>query len=246
MKEAIRIEGVSKRFKIFHGRMFNLKEFVFYRGQQKMEEFWALRDIDLTFPKGATIGLIGKNGSGKSTLLKLVSKILYPTKGKIEVNGRMSTLLELGAGFHPDFTGRENIYLNASILGFSKKEIDSKLDEIISFSELEDFIDTPVRNYSSGMYMRLGFSIAIHVDPEILLVDEILAVGDYEFQQKCMARIQRFKQAGKTIIFVSHSSDQVKQLCDLAVWLEHGRVIKYGQADLVVDEYENKSSLFHT
>lgn len=242
MEEAIRIQGVSKRFKIYQGKMYNIKERLLYWGQQKSEDFWALKDIDLIIPKGASIGLIGKNGSGKSTLLKLISKILYPTKGEVKVNGRMSTLLELGAGFHPDFTGRENIYLNASILGFSKKDINRKLDEIIAFSELEHFIDTPVRNYSSGMYMRLGFSIAIHVDPDILLMDEIMAVGDYEFQQKCMERILNFKNAGKTIVFVSHASRQVKQLCDMTVWLEHGNIVRFGPSEVVLDEYESKAA----
>jgi len=237
---AIAIKDVSKKFRIYHGRMYSLKEKLLYWGQQRSEEFWALQNINLEIPKGKTVGLIGKNGSGKSTLLKLISKILYPTSGTIQVFGRMSTLLELGAGFHQEFTGRENIYLNASILGFSKKEIDRKIDQIIAFSELENFIDTPVRNYSSGMYMRLGFSIAIHVDPDILLIDEILAVGDYEFQKKCMDRIEEFKKAGKTIVFVSHSGDQVKQLCDLAVWLENGKLIRYGSAASVVDEYEQK------
>ncbi len=240
MDPAIIIDGVSKRFKIYQGRMYSLKERLLYWGQQKSEDFWAVKDVHLTIPKGSTVGLIGKNGSGKSTLLKLISRILYPTIGEIKVNGKMSTLLELGAGFHPDFTGRENIYLNASILGFSKKDINLKLDEIVEFSELIDFIDTPVRNYSSGMYMRLGFSVAIHLNPDILLIDEILAVGDYDFQQKCMRRILQYKAEGKTIVFVSHSSDQVKQLCDIAVWMENGVIKQQGSAKEVIDIYENK------
>jgi lipopolysaccharide transport system ATP-binding protein len=242
MDPVIKIDGVSKRFKIYQGRMYSLKERLLYWGQQKSEDFWAVKDIHLSIPKGSTVGLIGRNGSGKSTLLKLISRILYPTTGEIKVRGKMSTLLELGAGFHPDFTGRENIYLNASILGFSKKDIDHKLEEIIDFSELRDFIDTPVRNYSSGMYMRLGFSVAIHVNPDILLIDEILAVGDYEFQQKCMSRILQFKAEGKTIIFVSHSSDQVKHLCDIAVWLENGSIKLQGPASEVIALYENRKS----
>jgi lipopolysaccharide transport system ATP-binding protein len=242
MDPVIKIDGVSKRFKIYHGRMYSLKERLLYWGQQKSEDFWAVKDIRLSIPRGSTVGLIGRNGSGKSTLLKLISRILYPTTGQITVNGKMSTLLELGAGFHPDFTGRENIYLNASILGFSKKDIDHKLEEIIDFSELRDFIDSPVRNYSSGMYMRLGFSVAIHVNPDILLIDEILAVGDYEFQQKCMSRILQFKAEGKTIIFVSHSSDQVKKLCDIAVWLENGLIKQQGSVGKVIDLYEKRES----
>jgi ABC-2 type transport system ATP-binding protein len=183
------------------------------------------------------VGLIGRNGSGKSTLLKIISRILYPTHGQVMVNGRVSTLLELGAGFHPDYTGRENIFLNASILGFSRKDIKEQLDDIIAFAELGDFIDNPVRNYSTGMYMRLGFSVAVHVKPDILLVDEVLAVGDLAFQDKCMQRIREMQQRGVTIIFVSHAPKQVEKLCDHAVWLDSGEVRMQGPAPGVTKSY---------
>jgi lipopolysaccharide transport system ATP-binding protein len=238
METQIEIKNLSKKFKLFQGKHYSLKERVLYWGKQKSQDFWVLKDINLSFPRGTTVGLVGRNGSGKSTLLKLISKILYPTHGEVTVNGTMSTLLELGAGFHPDFTGRENIYLNGSILGFSKKEINEKMESIIKFSELEEFIDSPVRNYSSGMYMRLGFSVAIHVDPDILLIDEILAVGDYAFQEKCMEQIMRLKNEGKTIVFVSHSGEQVVRLCDQAVWLEQGKIKMMGDASTVIKHYE--------
>ena len=240
MGGSIEIQNVSKLFRVYQGKSYSLKEKLLYWGKEKSEEFWALRDINLSIPEGVAIGLVGRNGSGKSTLLKLISKILYPTTGSITVKGKMSTLLELGAGFHPDFTGRENIYLNGSILGFTRKEIEEKLPSIVEFSELADFLDTPVRNYSSGMYMRLGFAIAIHVNPDILLIDEVLAVGDYAFQEKCVDAIMKLKHQGKTIVFVSHSGNQVKQLCEKAVWLDKGQIRMYGDADLVVQEYERR------
>jgi ABC-2 type transport system ATP-binding protein len=241
MGGSIEIQNVSKLFRVYQGKNYSLKEKLLYWGKEKSEEFWALRDINLSIPEGASIGLVGRNGSGKSTLLKLISKILYPTTGAITVKGKMSTLLELGAGFHPDFTGRENIYLNGSILGFTRKEIDEKLPSIVEFSELADFLDTPVRNYSSGMYMRLGFAIAIHVNPDILLIDEVLAVGDYAFQEKCVNAIMKLKHDGKTIVFVSHSGEQVKQLCEKAVWLDKGRIRMFGDAEHVVREYERRA-----
>ena len=189
------------------------------------------------FKKGETVALIGVNGSGKSTLLKLMTKIIYPTKGSIITRGKLTSLLELGAGFHEDFTGRENIYFNASIFGLTRKEIESKIDEIIEFSELGDFIDNPVRTYSSGMYMRLAFSVAINVEAEILLIDEILAVGDQHFQDKCFAKLHELKESDKTIVIVSHSLDSVKKLCNRAIWINKGHVEKDGNTEEVIEEY---------
>lgn len=234
---AVEAEGIYKSFKIYHDRAVSLKERVIFWGRQRAEDFWALKGVDLRVPKGATVGLIGQNGSGKSTLLKVISRILYPNRGRVTVNGRLSTLLELGAGFHPDFTGRENIYLNASILGLSRRETRERLADIIAFSELGDFIDNPVRNYSSGMYMRLGFSVAVHVDPHVLLIDEVLAVGDLAFQGKCLDRIQKMQHEGRTIILVTHSPQQVEDLCDMAVWLDAGQVRLAGEAVSVARAY---------
>ncbi len=231
------VQNLSKKFRLYHDRTQTLKESIIFWNRQKIEDFWALRDINLSVPKGTTVGLIGRNGSGKSTLLKIISKILYPTSGEIQINGRISTLLELGAGFHPDFTGRENIFLNASILGLNRKETGRRLNDIIEFAELEDFIDSPVRNYSSGMYVRLGFSVAVHVEPDILLVDEVMAVGDLAFQKKCMEKINEFRRKGKTIIFVTHDMSLVQRICDHAVWLENGIIVANGKANGVINQY---------
>lgn len=235
--QAVEITDLSKKFRIYHDKANYLKERAIFWNRNRADDFWALRDINLSIPKGTTVGLIGRNGSGKSTLLKIISRILYPTDGQVRVNGRVSTLLELGAGFHADYTGRENIFLNASILGFSRKDIKEQLDDIIAFAELGDFIDNPVRNYSTGMYMRLGFAVAVHVKPDILLVDEVLAVGDLAFQDKCLDRIKEMQQRGVTIIFVSHSPKQVEKLCDHAVWLDSGEVRMQGPAAGVTDSY---------
>jgi ABC-2 type transport system ATP-binding protein len=235
--QAVEITDLSKKFRIYHDKANNLKERAIFWNRNKADDFWALRDINLSISKGTTVGLIGRNGSGKSTLLKIISRILYPTDGQVRVNGRVSTLLELGAGFHPDYTGRENIFLNASILGFSRKDIKEQLDDIIAFADLGDFIDNPVRNYSTGMYMRLGFSVAVHVKPDILLVDEVLAVGDLAFQDKCMQKIKEMQQRGVTIIFVSHAPKQVEKLCDHAVWLDSGEVRMQGPAPGVTNSY---------
>ncbi|NHM28240.1 ABC transporter ATP-binding protein [Desulfofundulus sp. TPOSR] len=234
---AVEVVNLWKKFRIYHERAISLKERVIFWGRQRAEDFWALKSINLTVPRGTTVGLIGRNGSGKSTLLKVISRILYPTEGEVRVKGRVSTLLELGAGFHPDFTGRENIFLNASILGLTRREIKERLDDIITFAELGDFIDNPVRNYSSGMYMRLGFAVAVHVDPEILLIDEVLAVGDLAFQEKCLARIRELQGQGKTIIFVTHAPKQVAELCNLAVWLDRGEIRMQGPAAEVARAY---------
>jgi ABC-2 type transport system ATP-binding protein len=236
-KNAVEITDLWKKFYIYHDKVNSLKDRVIFWHRQRRDEFWALRNINLVVPKGKTVGLIGRNGSGKSTLLKIISRILYPTKGTVSVKGRISTLLELGAGFHPDFTGRENIYLNASILGFTRKEIQQRLEDIISIAELGSFIDNPVRNYSSGMYTRLGFSVAVHVDPDILLIDEVLSIGDLAFQEKCLARIRTLQKQNKTIIFVTHAPGQIEDLCDLAVWLDKGEMRAAGSAGEVAREY---------
>ena len=214
---AIRVKGVTKSFKIYYDKGTSLKEKILFRKRSRFSERTVLNDISVDIKKGESIGLVGHNGCGKSTLLKLMTKILYPEKGEIEVNGRVSSLLELGAGFHPDMSGRENIYTNASIFGLSKKEIDSRLDRIIEFSELEEFIDNPVRTYSSGMYMRLAFSVAINVDADVLLIDEILAVGDSNFQAKCFNKLQEIKAKGTTIVIVSHSLNQIENICDRSI-----------------------------
>ena len=197
----------------------------------------AIDDLSFEVREGEILGLLGPNGSGKSTLLKLMTKIIYPNSGTIETNGKLTSLLELGAGFHPDFSGRENIYFNASIFGLTKKQIDERLDQIIEFSELGSYIDNPVRTYSSGMYMRLAFAVAINVDAEILLVDEILAVGDQHFQEKCIAKMKELKSQGKTMVFVTHSMNTVKEFCTRAVWLCNGKIKMDGTPDEVIEEY---------
>ena len=234
---AIKVENVTKSFKLFYDKPSTLKERLVFLNKKKAEEHTVLKNISLNIKKGETVALIGVNGSGKSTLLKLMTKIIYPTKGKITTNGKLTSLLELGAGFHPDFTGRENIYFNAAIFGLTKQEIDNRLDKIIEFSELGEFIDSPVRTYSSGMYMRLAFSVAINVDADILLIDEILAVGDQHFQDKCFAKLEELKNSGITIVIVTHSLGSVKQLCNRAIWLFNGEVRMDGNDDEVIDEY---------
>jgi len=231
--------NLSKKFTIHHLKTTNLKERLLgmlHRKDYTRETFWALRDVDFEVGRGETLGLIGPNGSGKSTLLQLIARIILPDEGSIGIDGRVAALLELGAGFNPDLSGRENIFLNSSILGFGRKEIEAKLDDIIAFSELERFIDTPVRNYSSGMYARLGFSIAVHVDPDILLVDEVLAVGDEAFARRCVEKFDLFRQRKKTIVIVSHDLDAVERLCDRALLLHKGEVITLGKArDAIID-----------
>ena len=236
-KYAIIVDNVSKSFKVFYDKPNTLKERLVFWNKSKVDYHQVLKNISLNIKKGETVALVGVNGSGKSTLLKLMTKIIYPTEGKLITNGKLTSLLELGAGFHPDFTGRENIYFNASIFGLSAAEIDERVNDIIEFSELGNYIDTPVRTYSSVMYMRLAFSVAINVDAEILLVDEILAVGDQHFQDKCFAKLQELKKNGKTIVIVSHSLDSIKKLCDRAIWIYDGEVKKDGQTKEVIDEY---------
>lgn len=233
----INVDNLSKMFRLYHERTHSLKERVLGRGKNIYEEFWALKDIDFEVKEGEMLGIIGANGSGKSTLLKLIARILYPTEGSIRTKGKISALLELGAGFQPDLTGRENIYLNGSILQLTKREIDKRFDEIVQFSGLEKFIDIPLRNYSSGMQVRLGFSVAINVNPDILLIDEVLAVGDESFQGKCSEKIKDFERKGKTIVFVSHALPSVRKLCHLTLWLDKGKIRKRGKTDKVVDAY---------
>ncbi len=232
------VDDVYKTFNVYLDKANTIKEkllFLFSRNKKEKRE--VLKGINLKVKKGEVVALIGTNGSGKSTLLKLMTKIIYPNKGKITTEGKLTSLLELGAGFHPDFSGRENIYFNASIFGLTKKEIDKRLDDIIEFSELGPYIDNPVRTYSSGMYMRLAFSVAINVDADILLIDEILSVGDEHFQNKCYEKMRDLKSQGKTMVFVTHSMQTVKQLCDRAVWLCDGTIKMDGPTEEVVDEY---------
>lgn len=233
----IKIRNMSKSFKVFSDKPSTLKERLVFWKKNKTEEREVLRNIDLDIKKGETVALIGTNGSGKSTLLKLMTKIIYPTKGNIKTVGKLTSLLELGAGFHPDFTGRENIYFNASIFGLTKEQIDRKLEDIIKFSELEEFIDNPVRTYSSGQYMRLAFSIAINVEAEILLIDEILAVGDQHFQEKCFDKLKELRDSDKTIVIVSHSLESIKKLCTRAVWIYNGEKKLDGNVEDVINEY---------
>ena len=233
----IRIKNLYKDFKLNSDKPRTLKEKLIRSKNNKVERITILKDINLDIKKGETVALIGTNGSGKSTLLKLMTKIIYPTKGSIETVGKLTSLLELGAGFHPDFTGRENIYFNAAIFGLTKQEIEKRLDDIIEFAELGDFIDNPVRTYSSGMYMRLAFSIAINVDAEILLIDEILAVGDQHFQDKCFKKLTELKESDKTIVIVTHSLDQVKKLCNRAIWIKDGKIEMDGNPNDVIEKY---------
>ncbi len=234
---AVEAIGVSKRFRIYHERNQSIKQMVLRRRRGIYEEFWALKDVSLQIPEASTYGLIGENGSGKSTLLKCIARILVPNEGTVRTKGSVSALLELGAGFHPELSGRENIFLNGAILGISAKELNRRFDEIVTFSGIERFIDTPVKNYSSGMYVRLGFSVAINVSPDILLVDEVLAVGDAEFQSRCRAKFVELKSSGCTIIVVSHAMDMIDDLCDSAAWLEDGRLVQTGKANDIINAY---------
>lgn len=236
---AIEFEHISKRFTLHREKRNSLQERMvnLLRPRGEGETFWALRDVSFEVAPGETLGLIGHNGSGKSTTLKLITRILEPTSGIVRVKGRISALLELGSGFHPDLTGRDNIFLNGSLLGFGRADMQRRVDEIMDFAELGPFIDTPVKHYSSGMYMRLGFAIATAVDPDILITDEVLAVGDEAFQRKCMDRIYQFRQQGKTILFVSHSLDAIRNLCTSAVWLHHGELQAAGDTISTIDAY---------
>lgn len=237
---AVELRNVSKEFILHHekARSFQdaLVQFVHRRNGSK-EHFWALRDVSFRVERGETFGIIGRNGSGKSTVLKLITRILKPTSGTIVVNGRVSALIELGAGFHPDLTGRENIYLNGSILGLSRKRMRSNLDQIVAFAELERFVDTPVKHYSSGMYARLGFAVAVHIDPDILIIDEVLSVGDEAFKRKCELKMREFQARGVTIVLVSHVLKEVRSLCQRVAWLDGGVIRDIGPAAQVLDAY---------
>jgi ABC-type polysaccharide/polyol phosphate transport system ATPase subunit len=235
---AVEVDDVAKRFRIVHSRNRTLKATVF-NGFRRTEydEFWALDGVSFEVPQGSTFGLIGHNGSGKSTLLKCLARIYRPDRGRVATTGIVSALLELGAGFHPELSGRENVYLNASILGLSRREVDIRFDDIVSFAGLEKFIDSPVKNYSSGMFVRLGFAVAINVEPDVLLVDEVLAVGDEQFQQRCLSKFADLRNSGRTVVIVSHGLDAVRNLCDRAAWLENGRLGGVGPAATIVDDY---------
>ncbi|GAC1331533.1 MAG: ABC transporter ATP-binding protein [Candidatus Dormibacteria bacterium] len=237
---AVRVVGVNKRFRIYHEKNSSLKQTVLRRRRSRFESFWAVKDVSFDVPQGTTLGIIGPNGSGKSTLLKCIAGILRPESGSIEVSGRLAALLELGAGFFPEYSGRENIYLNASLLGLSRSYINDVVDEIIEFANLERFIDNAVKTYSSGMFARLGFSIAVHLDPDVLVIDEILAVGDEAFQRRSLDRIAQMKAQGKTMILVSHAMDSVKEICSQAAWMEGGELRAFGSAATVIDQYINR------
>ena len=241
METAIRFDCVSKQFALHTRRSGSFQEMAVNllrrRGRAARQPYWALRDVSFEIAAGETVGLVGANGAGKSTALKLLTQIIWPTAGRIEVNGRVSALVELGVGFHPDLTGRENIFLNASILGMSRRQVQARMDDIIGFAELERFIDVPVKHYSSGMYVRLGFSTAVHTDPDILLVDEVLAVGDQAFQKKCIARIQDLRQHGVTILFVTHNLDLTRNISDRVIWLKAGQLAGCGAPADVLRDY---------
>lgn len=236
----IEVQNVSMRFNLAKERTDTLKEYAlkFLKGQLMYDEFWALRDVSFTLNEGESLALIGRNGSGKSTMLKIIAGVLAPTKGKVTVRGNIAPLIELGAGFDMDLTARENIYLNGAIMGFDRKFMNRHFDEIVDFSELQEFLDVPVKNFSSGMVTRLGFSIATIVSSEVLIVDEVLSVGDAAFQTKCEARMSKLLGNGTTLVFVSHSAEQVKKLCQKAVWLEHGVVQRLGDCTEICDAYE--------
>jgi lipopolysaccharide transport system ATP-binding protein len=241
---SIKVENVSKKYQLgrntsmtFRGSISNL-----FSNKKEVEDFWALRGVSFDLKQGDVLGIIGKNGAGKSTLLKILSKITSPTTGKIEFYGKVSSLLEVGTGFHPELTGKENIFLNGSILGMSNREIKENLDEIIAFSGVEKFIDTPVKKYSSGMYVRLAFSVAAHLRSDILLIDEVLAVGDNEFRKKCMAKMDDIHNSGKTIIFVSHNMNAIRNICDRTLLLENGKIKSLGDTDVIINSYLNETT----
>lgn len=236
---SIEVRNVKKSFKVFYDKGFELKEKILFKNRNKYEKREVLKGISFDIKKGEAVGLIGKNGCGKSTILKMLNRIMYPDSGKIEVQGRVSSLIELGAGFHPDMSGRENIYINASIFGLNRKEIDKRLEQIITFSELEQYIDNPVRTYSSGMYMRLAFSVAINVDADILMIDEILGVGDVSFQTKCFNKLMEIKEKGTTIVIVSHSLEQIEKFCDRSIWIEDGFIRESGIPKEIHQKYQD-------
>ena len=234
---AIVVKNLSKVYHLYDNPKDRLKEALNPFKKSYHHDFYALKDVSFEIKKGETVGIIGKNGAGKSTLLKIITGVLTPTSGEVQVNGKIASLLELGAGFNPEMTGMENIYLNGTIMGFSKEEMDEKLDAILAFADIGEFIDQPVKMYSSGMFARLAFSVAINVEPDILIVDEVLSVGDVAFQVKCFERFRLFRENGKTILFVSHSTDQITRLCSRAYWFEDGEILKFGIAKDIAEEY---------
>ena len=235
---AVIVDRVSKKFRLYHERNQTLKSAVMRRRRIVADDFWAVRDVSFEVPRGETFGLIGRNGSGKSTLLKTLARIYVPDEGRVVMNGRVSSMLEVGSGFHPELSGRENIFLNGSILGLTRKQVTARFDEIVDFSGVETFIDQPVKNYSSGMYVRLGFAVAVHTDPDILIVDEILSVGDGAFIEKSRKKFLEFTGQGRTIILVSHSLPQVREMCHQVAWLDGGSLRAVGATDDVVGAYE--------
>lgn len=238
-RPVISVKNVSKQYRVYKKSYRRLLELATFGKKKMHDEIWALNNVNIEIERGIALGIVGSNGAGKSTLLKVLTGTTAPTHGQFTIDGRVASLLELGAGFHMDFTGKDNIYLNASMLGWSRDEVEAKYDEIVEFSELGDFIDKPVRVYSSGMVMRLGFSVAIAMDPDVLIIDEVLAVGDQHFQKKCIERIHRFKEEGKTILFCSHSLYHVRQICDRAIWVNHGEIQLDDDPILVTNEYSN-------
>ena len=238
---AVVVDDVWKNFRLYQEKNQYLKATVLKGRRAAYKEFWALKGITFDVPFGQTFGVIGSNGSGKSTLLKCLAGILRPDKGSITHQGRLSALLELGAGFHQELTGRENVYLNGAILGLTKRDVNLRFDDIVAFAGLEDFIDTPVKNYSSGMFVRLGFAVAAHVDPDVLLIDEVLSVGDESFQRQCAEKIEQFRRDGRTILFVSHGLNQVEQLCERVAWIDHGELVDIGPANEVITKYRGES-----
>lgn len=238
---AVEVRNVSKRFRLHRDPAGSIKQAITRLGRRSpVDEFWAVRDVSLSVPRGCTYGLIGHNGSGKSTLLRMVAGIHRPTEGTITTDGRLAALLDLGAGFHPELTGRENVYLNGAILGLSRKEVDERFDSIVDFAGLAEFIDAPVKVYSSGMYLRLGFSVAVHVEPEILIVDEVIAVGDEEFQRRCLDHIYGLRRRGMTILLVSHSHALMQEICDEVAWLDHGVLQDAGPAAPIIRQYVDR------
>lgn len=238
---AIHVEGLCKEFDLLHSGYASLKGMLLWWKNKRRERLRALRDVSLSVRPGECVAVVGKNGAGKSTLLGVLARVYKPTSGRVELDGRVAPLLELGAGFHPDLTGYENVFFNGVILGLTRREVAERMDSIVTFSEIGDYIDAPVRTYSSGMLLRLGFSVAVHVDASILLVDEALAVGDIEFQQKCLKRIEEFRAGGGAILFVSHDMHAVRQAADRAVWMRSGQVIMDGPTGAVIDAYEAES-----
>lgn len=236
----VRLRGVARRFKLVHERNATLKETVLRRRRTTSEDFWAVQGIDLDVAPGEALGIVGRNGSGKSTLLKLLAGIIPPNRGTVEIGGSVAAMLELGAGFHPDFTGRENVYMNGAIYGLGERDVTERLDEIVAFSELEEFIDMPVRTYSSGMQMRLAFAVSSHVNPDVLLLDEVLAVGDESFQRKCIARLADYKRGGGTLVLVTHDPNSVEQMCDHAIVLADGKVLAEGAPAKVLTTYRRR------